>query len=269
MDEKDKNEAQNSSDDNGSEKIKVNVTNGDEKEANEEPKVDTPAAEENEVLDDKTLEELNKDPEVVKEEAAQEDAKVEEPAPAEEPKPEEQPASEPESPAPAEEETVTETTEEPAKVDNTPDLVPSVQPAQMSSVSPPNEVAQLKKRNKTLKVWLVIFVVLFVALISAGVVYFNQQSKNSDSTAELEAQNAQLQQQLVEQQQNATQKTIDDLNSQLAAAQKSNEELTATNKDLEQQVTDLTTVATELKEACGTACDDIEIPTTDTTTTAQ
>jgi uncharacterized protein HemX len=139
-------------------------------------------------------------------------------------------------------------------------LTPSVQPKISQVVDSPSELAQLKKRNKFLKAWLVIFLVIVVALISAGVVYFNLYNKNQSNTDELKAQNSQLQKQLVEQNNNANQQTINQLNQQITDQKNQIDEL---NKKIETQdalIADYKKTVDALVKACGDQCSAIVNP---------
>lgn len=177
---------------------------------------------------------------------------------------------EPEAPTPPEElvPQAEEKQEDSSPVDNDdPGIVPSVQPTvSTTSALPATEVARLTKRNKRLKLWLVILMLLLVAVASALVVYFGQQSKAKSDLSAQQEQNAALQQQLNDKEQTATQKTIDDLNTQLTAEKTKNTELQAEIVDLEKQVTAYQTAVKNLLEACGTACSAVDVPEEDTAT---
>lgn len=242
MDDKDNNEAPkedatNIGNDNG-DSIKVNVTDSSDVSESTEPKVEMPEASSED-----------------SKETANEIVTEEEPMPIEEPKEE----------APKEvieettiEKTVTEPESKPE--DDTPGPIPSVQPTMSAAVSPPSEVAQLKKRNKSLKMWLVVFLLFLVALVAGGLVYFSQQSSSNDDLDAANAKNAELQQELLTQQQNSTQQTVDELNKMLEEEKTKNTELTATVAEQEESITAYQDTIKELQEVCGTACDSVDVP---------
>jgi type II secretory pathway pseudopilin PulG len=259
VDEKDNNEAQgneasNTPNDNEG-KIQVNITNGDEAKPKEE---DTPK----EQSDEETDTEESDSPLPKSEEETSDAVAVEnhEEGPTSGEAEQEDPVATTDDvePEPKEEVTHEETVTQTNEAD---DFKPSVQPVHAAAVSPPSEVAQLKERNKHLKIWLVLFVIIIVAAASAFVVYFSQQNKNQDSTAELQAQNAQLEQQLLEKQNNATEQKIEELNNQLQGEQAKNTELTQTVQELEAEVKAVTDIANQLKQLCGDACEDVTVPT--------
>ena len=125
----------------------------------------------------------------------------------------------------------------------------------------PNEVVSLRERNKSLKIWLVVFIVIFVGVASALVVYFFQASKAQSDLEKQQAQNQQLKSQVAEQQQSATQSQINELNTQITTLKAQNAELTNQLKVQSEYITTLTKTATQLKTTCGTACSSITIPT--------
>ncbi len=124
----------------------------------------------------------------------------------------------------------------------------------------PNEVVSLRERNKSLKIWLVVFIVIFVGVASALVVYFFQASKAQSDLEKQQAQNQQLKSQVAEQQQSATQSQINELNTQITTLKAQNAELTNQLKVQSEYITTLTKTATQLKTTCGTACSSITIP---------
>ena len=151
---------------------------------------------------------------------------------------------------------------EPAKED--PGIVPSVQPTTPAAATPATELVRLKEKNKSLKIWLVVLMLLLVGVASALVVYFAQQSKSKNDLKTQQQQNASLQSQLTQQQQNATQTTIDNLNEQLAAEKQKNADLQKTIDEQKTQLSSYQTAVKQLLAACGTACSDVNVPTTTT-----
>lgn len=256
MDEKDNNEApkeetptSDSNQDSGSESIKVNVTESSDNNSTVEP---APSADGEVKLED--IEKSTDTPEDSPNETEAAAAAT-------------MGSSEEDKSHEASSDTVTETTttEVVKPVDNTPGPVPSVQPKMSDPVSPPSEVAQLKKRNKSLKMWLVIFVILLVALVAGGLVYFSQQKSSNQDLEDANAKNAALQQEILTLQQTTAQETTDELNKQLAEEKEANAELTKTVADQATMIEEYQAAVIELQEACGTACDDVDVPT-DTST---
>jgi type II secretory pathway pseudopilin PulG len=165
------------------------------------------------------------------------------------------------APAPVAEEPTTVASDDPG-------IVPSVQPTiATSTTSPATEVARLKERNKHLKIWLVVLMLLLVAVASALVVYFAQQSKAKNDLKTQQQQNAALQQELTDQQQTATQKTIDELNSQLEAEKAKNAELQTTIDEQKKEIQAYQDAVKKLLTACGSACASVDVPEEDTTNT--
>ena len=154
-----------------------------------------------------------------------------------------------------------DTSEKPTDEDiSTTNLTPSVQPKVSQVVENPSELVQLKKRNKFLKAWVVVFLVILVALISAGLVYFNLYNKNQASNNDLKAQNSQLQQKLIEQNNNANQQTINQLNQKI---NDQDSEIADLNKKIETQealIADYKKTVDALLKACGAQCSDIVNP---------
>lgn len=143
-----------------------------------------------------------------------------------------------------------------------PGIVPSQQPPQQSETSSPaTELVRLKEKNKNLKIWLVVLMLLLVGVASALVVYFAQQSKAKNDLKTQQQQNSQLQQQNNQLQQNSTQKTIDNLNQQLAAEKQRATDLQSTIDKQNQLIASYQTTIKQLLSACGTACSNITIPT--------
>lgn len=146
-----------------------------------------------------------------------------------------------------------------------PGIVPSVQPmATVVANTPETELVRLKEKNKSLKVWLVVLMLLLVGVASALVVYFAQQSKAKNDLKTQQQQNSSLQQQLTQQQQNSTQKTIDNLNSQLAAEQQKSADLQKTIDEQNKTISSYQTAVKQLLTACGDACNTINVPTSST-----
>lgn len=176
-------------------------------------------------------------------------------------------AVEPVQPAVSVENEPTSPTETSLAVDD-PGIVPSVQPnIPTASTSADTEVARLKEKNKHLKIWLVVLMLLLVGVASALVVYFAQQSKAKSDLKTQQEQNVALQAQLNEQQQTATQQTIDNLNSQLTAAEQKNTELQATIDEQDKQISAYQTAVEKLLVACGDKCSSITVPEDTTETT--
>jgi chromosome segregation ATPase len=133
--------------------------------------------------------------------------------------------------------------------------------------APVNEVVSLKKRIKKLKMWLAVIVILLVAVGSALAVYFYSQNQVNSDLKAAQAENADLQQQLAQSQNAATEQTISALNAELEAAENKVAELEAEVTELKTLNEELFKLATDLKTKCGAACSTTEIPedTTDST----
>lgn len=129
------------------------------------------------------------------------------------------------------------------------------------------EVTKLKERNKHLRIWLAILVVLLVGLASALVVYFAQQSKAQSDLDAANQENAALQQQIAEQESNATQAKVTELQTELDAEKAKNAELTAENQELSETIAAYEVATTKLLELCGEKCTSVTVP--DSTTPAE
>lgn len=138
-----------------------------------------------------------------------------------------------------------------------------------SPVSPDTktEVELLRHKNKGLRVWLVVLLVLLTAVIVGFGVYFVQTSKAQKDLDAAQAQNQQLQQQIAEQSATQASKQISSLQTQVNDLTAQNKTLTSENQALTQQVktlnayiVQLTETANKLKTTCGTACSSITIP---------
>ena len=137
-----------------------------------------------------------------------------------------------------------------------------------------SDLEVLKHKNKSLKIWLTVLLVIITALVVGFAVYFNQSNKAQADLEASQAENAQLQQQVNEQSATQAAKEIDSLESQVATLTADNKTLTDQNTALVNQVntlntyiTDLTKVATQLKTTCGADCSAITIPPAPTSST--
>lgn len=130
------------------------------------------------------------------------------------------------------------------------------------------EVVKLKERNKALKIWLVVFIVIIVAVLSALVVYFFQNSKAQSELDKQQSQNLQLQAQISQQQKSATQEQINSLNTEITTLKQQNDTLTKQVKAQSDYITTLTKTANQLKTTCGSDCSSIVIPAPPASTTA-
>lgn len=140
--------------------------------------------------------------------------------------------------------------------------------------TPEADAIRLKATNKALKIWLIVFIVVFVAALAGLIVYFMQHSQSQSKLNDANAKNAQLQQAADQkalandQQQNSSLQTqLTQTQAQLVAAQAQVKTLTAQNTTananiatLQTYITTLTATATQLKTTCGTACASITIP---------
>ena len=140
--------------------------------------------------------------------------------------------------------------------------------------TPEADAIRLKATNKALKIWLIVFIVVFVAALAGLIVYFMQHSQSQSKLNDANAKNAQLQQAADQkalandQQQNSSLQTqLTQAQAQLVAAQAQVKTLTAQNTTananittLQTYITTLTATATQLKTTCGTACASITIP---------
>jgi len=134
------------------------------------------------------------------------------------------------------------------------------------------EVAKLKEQKKGMAIWLVVLLVVLFAGAAAAAVYFYQSNQSKKELDAAKAQTSQAQKDLAAQKQSTTQQQIDDLNKQVSTLKTENATLQKTVDAQAAYIKQLTTTATQLKTACGTACGAITIPTppagvTSTTTT--
>lgn len=129
------------------------------------------------------------------------------------------------------------------------------------------EVELLRHKNKALRIWLVVFIVILTAAIVGFGVYFAQTSKAQKDLDAAQAQNQQLQQQVAQQSATQASQQISSLQTQVNDLTAENKALTSQNQALTQQVktlnayiVQLTDTANKLKTTCGTACSSITIP---------
>ncbi len=131
-----------------------------------------------------------------------------------------------------------------------------------------DDVAKLRKKNKSLKIWLAILSLLFVAGITAAVVSYMQTSK---SQADLDKKNqeiATLEQEAKEQQASATQQQIDQLKTENADLKQQNAELQKQVTELQTYITTLYKAASDLKTKCASSCSNITVPAKPASATA-
>lgn len=250
-------ESTNGSGDDG-EQIKVNVgkssqdiINESDKKSDTDEKPDTPKEENTDSVEDKPAEDTGDDIKI------ENDKLVTPPADDDKPKEDEQAVDEVHTTTTI---TTTKPAEEPkAPVVDTAKEMPKHQPVP-TGAGLPQDVTKLQKRNKHLKVWLVVLIVLLVAVASALVMYFFNQSKANSDLDAANAKNAQLQQDLVTQQQTATQKTIDELNVEITEQKTANTKLAEEITAQQTTITELNDAIKELQKICGTACDSVVIP---------
>lgn len=163
------------------------------------------------------------------------------------------------------------------------DSVPSntSQPVPTANGVPPvapdtkTEVELLRHKNKALRIWLVVFIVILTAAIVGFGVYFAQTSKAQKDLDAAQAQNQQLQQQVAQQSATQASQQISSLQTQVNDLTAQNKTLTSQNETLTQQVktlnayiVQLTDTANKLKTTCGTACSSITIPPAPASSTA-
>lgn len=172
--------------------------------------------------------------------------------------------------------TVPEEISEPDVEEPTPEPVAPV-PEPMVPASK-SDLEVLRHKNKSLKVWLTVLLVIITALIVGFAVYFSQSNKAQSDLEASQAKNAQLQQQVNDQKASQVTKEVESLEAQVATLTADNKTLTDQNATLVKQVnslnsyiTELTKVATQLKTTCGADCSSITIPAppTSTNTTTQ
>lgn len=138
------------------------------------------------------------------------------------------------------------------------------------------DVEVLTQKNKNLKIWLTVLLVVLTAVVVGFGVYFSQSNKAQSDLEASQAQNAELQKQVAQQSATEASKQIDSLESQVADLTADNKTLSDQNDALVSQVnalnsyiTELTTIATELKTTCGADCSSITIPPPPTNTSTE
>lgn len=150
----------------------------------------------------------------------------------------------------------------------------SVNDEKLLANTPEAEAIKLKANNKALKVWLVVFIVVFVAAVAGLIVYFVLHGQSQANLNDSQQKNAALQKQIDDnalsaekQQTGSTQTQLTQIQTQLTAAQAQVKTLTTQNTTatanittLQTYITSLTATATQLKTTCGTACAAIAIP---------
>jgi uncharacterized protein HemX len=138
-----------------------------------------------------------------------------------------------------------------------------VPPVQQENVSEPvQEEVKPKKQSsgKGLKVWLAIFIVLFVLSTSALAFFFYQASQYKSDLDSTQQKNAALTKQASEQKDATSQEQINQLNAQIKTMQSTIDSQQTNINTQKTYIDSLTKVAQQLKTTCGTACNSITIP---------
>lgn len=116
------------------------------------------------------------------------------------------------------------------------------------------------KTGKGVKIWLVIFIVLFAAAAAAAAMFYLQSKQYKDDLNTKKQNVSQLQKEVDDLNKSTEKSQVDSLTSQNANLQK-------TINAQKAYITTLTKAAQDLKTKCGTSCSSITIPADTTTTT--